>query len=281
MGFLETNISRRPVCRRMYYFNPTTPTFRRLFTVIYPCKQTHNITQTWCKLQDGWKPMQPAAIRSRIQLGWNVQVSCHACYFDLKLIIYSSGLPTSFRYILAQDFPLLFSIIISSLPPQQIMAPQTPQQGEHGTESSRTTGASSNMPPAETQLQRRHQLAHHDAANAATENRTLDTQLNTVHKTGSSKNKKLHMIGCEDCGIKVDERQLIIWHAAVECRELRDQFPAARNGEPPWSTKAFVHTVREIEHHDVVSSGMIAEEFSDKNPREWTKQALTTLEDAT
>ena len=45
--------------------------------------------------------------------------------------------------------------------------------------------------------------------------------------------------------------------------------------------KAFFRTVREIEHHDVVSSGIFADEFPDKRPREWTKQALITLEDAT
>jgi len=46
-------------------------------------------------------------------------------------------------------------------------------------------------------------------------------------------------------------------------------------------TKVFVRSVREMEHHDVVSSGIPADEIIDKNPREWTKQALTTLEDAT
>jgi len=39
--------------------------------------------------------------------------------------------------------------------------------------------------------------------------------------------------------------------------------------------------VREMEHHDVVSSGIVADEFRDKGPREWTTQALNTLEEAT
>jgi len=64
-------------------------------------------------------------------------------------------------------------------------------------------------------------------------------------------------------------------------RELRNEFIAALNRKPPWSTKAFVRTVRDIEHHDVVSSGILADEFPDKHPREWTKQALITLEEAT
>jgi len=64
-------------------------------------------------------------------------------------------------------------------------------------------------------------------------------------------------------------------------RELRDQFIAARNGKPPWSSKALIRTVREIEHHDVIITGIFADEFCDKGPREWTKQALKTLEEAT
>ena len=55
-----------------------------------------------------------------------------------------------------------------------MMATQAPQQGESGTESSGTRAISSDMPPAETQLQRRHHLVHCDAANAATENITPD-----------------------------------------------------------------------------------------------------------
>jgi hypothetical protein len=65
------------------------------------------------------------------------------------------------------------------------------------------------------------------------------------------------------------------------CKELRVQFTSARNGKPPRSTKAFVDTVREIEHLDVVGSGMFAGEFRDKRPREWTKPAVITLEEAT
>jgi len=42
-----------------------------------------------------------------------------------------------------------------------------------------------------------------------------------------------------------------------------------------------VRTVREIEHHNVVSSVIFADEFPDNRPREWTKQALITLEEAT
>ena len=62
---------------------------------------------------------------------------------------------------------------------------------------------------------------------------------------------------------------------------LQNESIAARNGKPPWSTKALVRTVCKIEHHDVVSSGIFTDEFPDEHPREWTKQAVITLEEAT
>jgi hypothetical protein len=64
-------------------------------------------------------------------------------------------------------------------------------------------------------------------------------------------------------------------------RELRNEFIAARNGKSPWSTKEFIGKVCKIEHHNVVSSGIFADEFPDKHPHEWTKQALFTLVEAT
>jgi hypothetical protein len=36
-----------------------------------------------------------------------------------------------------------------------------------------------------------------------------------------------------------------------------------------------------MEHDDVVSSGIFADEFSTKHPRGWAKQTLITLEEAT
>jgi hypothetical protein len=33
--------------------------------------------------------------------------------------------------------------------------------------------------------------------------------------------------------------------------------------------KGFVRTVREIEHHDVVSCGIFVDEFPDKIPHQW------------
>jgi len=50
-------------------FYLTTPTFRRSFTMKYPCRHTHNIPPTWGKSPDGGNPVQPAAICSRIKHG--------------------------------------------------------------------------------------------------------------------------------------------------------------------------------------------------------------------
>jgi hypothetical protein len=55
----------------------------------------------------------------------------------------------------------------------------------------------------------------------------------------------------------------------------------ARNGKPPCLTKAFVRPVREIELDEVIICGIFADEFRDNGPREWTKEALKTLEEAT
>jgi len=77
------------------------------------------------------------------------------------------------------------------------MAPQTPQHGLIESKSSRTAGASSNAPLVETQLHRRHQLVHRDAAIAATENMAQDAHLKKVRKTGCSNNRQQHAIGRE------------------------------------------------------------------------------------
>jgi hypothetical protein len=44
---------------------------------------------------------------------------------------------------------------------------------------------------------------------------------------------------------------------------------------------AFLCTVNEIKRCDVVSSRIGADEFCNNHPREWTKQPLINLEDAT
>jgi hypothetical protein len=63
-------------------------------------------------------------------------------------------------------------------------------------------------------------------------------------------------------------------------RELHDHVFAVSNWNPPWSAKAFERTVREIEHHDVVRSGIVVDDIREKHLREWTKQASITSEEA-
>jgi hypothetical protein len=132
-----------------------------------------------------------------------------------------------------------------------------------------------------TQQECRHKLVHRDAADAATKHMTQDAHLKIVRKTGSRRNKKQHAVGCEYINLDAIDGQLTVYRTAGARKELRNELIAAGNGKPPRSTKAFVHTVRKIEHHDVVSSGIFADEFPDMRPCEWTKQALITLEEAT
>jgi hypothetical protein len=110
---------------------------------------------------------------------------------------------------------------------------------------------------------------------------TQDANLKMVHKTGSSKNKEQHTIGCEYIQIKVNDRQLIIYYTADLDKELRHHFSSARNRKPPWSTKESVRTVHEIEHHDVMSSAIYSDEFHGNCPQQWTKQASINIEKAT
>jgi len=68
--------------------------------------------------------------------------------------------------------------------------------------------------------------------------------------------------------IDPDNAQLRVYHRTGVCRELRDQFIAARDRKPAWLTKSFVWTVRDIEHHNVVSSEILADKCGDEHPRE-------------
>jgi len=97
-GIFETIITRRPFPRRISCLYLTIMSLPLLYTSIDPCKETWNIVTTYCKSRDSGKPLQLAATHSRIHLECNEQVGCHLFHSDLKLTIYSSGLPTSFHY---------------------------------------------------------------------------------------------------------------------------------------------------------------------------------------
>jgi len=88
----------------MSYLNLSIIWFRLSYPAMHHWKETNNIGPNYCKSRDGGKPLQIAVIRSRIHVQYNVQVGCYLCHSDMKLTIYSSGHPMSFRYHL----PLLF-----------------------------------------------------------------------------------------------------------------------------------------------------------------------------
>ena len=76
-------------------------------------------------------------------------------------------------------------IIFLTIPQQQVMAPEILQPGPIDAKSSRTTGASNNVPPSQTQQHRTHQLVNRGAPIVATENMTHD-----VHSKIVGKNRK-------------------------------------------------------------------------------------------
>jgi hypothetical protein len=57
-------------------------------------------------------------------------------------------------------------------------------------------GATSNTELLGIQQERRQKLVHRGAANVATKHMTQDAHLKIIRKTGSSKNKKQHAVGC-------------------------------------------------------------------------------------
>ena len=103
-GFLETNITRSPLRRRISCLYPSQQRFLLSFKSIYVCNQSINIRPSNCELPYRANPVHLAAICSRLHVAENVQVGCHSFCFELKPTIYSSGLPTSFCYHLAHLF---------------------------------------------------------------------------------------------------------------------------------------------------------------------------------
>jgi len=147
------------------------------------------------------------------------------------------------------------------------MDTQPPQPGESGSDSSSLPGAKSNTPLIATPQERRHQLVHRNAANPASNITTQDAHLKNVWKTGRNNYKTHHAVACDYIYNEVNGRQLTAYCIAGVSWELHTQFIAARDGKPPWSTKEFVRTVREMEHHDVFNAVMFGDIFPAKHPR--------------
>jgi len=87
------------------------------------------------------------------------------------------------------------------------MDAQPPPPGESGLNTGRLAGATTNTDILGTQQEHRHKLVHRDAANAATRHMTQDAHLKIVRKTGSRKNKKQHVVGCEYIHIEANGSQ--------------------------------------------------------------------------
>jgi len=88
------------------------------------------------------------------------------------------------------------------------MDTQPPPAGESGSNTWRLAGATSKKELLGKQQERRHKLVHRDATNVATKHMTQDAHLKMVRKTGSSKNKKQHAVGCEYIFIVANGGQL-------------------------------------------------------------------------
>jgi len=71
-------------------------------------------------------------------------------------------------------------------------------------------GATSNADILGTQNKRRHKLVHRDAADPATKHMTQDAHSKIVRKTGSRRNKKHHVVGCEYIHIDAVGGQLTV-----------------------------------------------------------------------
>ena len=67
-GNIETNITRYSFCRRICCLCLRNMRFQLLFMSIYLIKQTHSTGLTNWQLRDSLKPLQPAALYSRIHL---------------------------------------------------------------------------------------------------------------------------------------------------------------------------------------------------------------------
>jgi len=90
------------------------------------------------------------------------------------------------------------------------MDTQPPPPGNSGANTSQLAGATSNPEILGTQQERRHKLVHCDAANAATKRTTQVAHLKIVRKTGSSKNKKQHAVGCEYIHMEANGGQVTV-----------------------------------------------------------------------
>jgi hypothetical protein len=182
---VETNTTRQPFRPRISYLDLSNTRYQLSFTSMYPFKHTKKYDLTDLLQIAGALESHPTCSDTQQDGSW-VERAFWQSFIPFWPVAY---------YIFLRTFHFLLSSS-SLFPQQQVMAPQTPEPGVIQSKSSRTTGASSNAPLAETQLQRRHQLVHRDAAIAATRNMAQHVHVKTVRKTGRTNNRQEHAIGC-------------------------------------------------------------------------------------
>jgi len=103
-GFNELNNSWRPFPQTWSNQYLAIKWLRPSYSAVYPCYHTNNIGPTFCKLRGGGKPLQLAAILSRIHLKHNDHIGCNLFHSDKWLTIQSSGLATFSCYYLPLQF---------------------------------------------------------------------------------------------------------------------------------------------------------------------------------
>jgi len=142
---------------------------QEILAVVHLCSSRWTNYQPWIHLLQIAGPLETPA-------------TCSYTLYDSSWVERTSWLSlipfwTEANYIFLRTSHFFSLSSSSPFAHQQSMAPQTPQQGEGGSESSRPAAAWPCALPTGTQLQCRHHLVHCDAADAATENMTLDTHL--------------------------------------------------------------------------------------------------------
>jgi hypothetical protein len=90
------------------------------------------------------------------------------------------------------------------------MDTQPPPPGKTGSDTGQLASATWKTEILGTQQKRRHKVVHSDTANAANKHMTQDAHLKMVCKTGSSKNKKQHAVGCEYIHIEANGGQVSV-----------------------------------------------------------------------
>jgi hypothetical protein len=136
---VETSITRWPFRRRISYLYLSNTRYQLSFTSMYPCKHTHQHHRTDLLQIAGQLESLPTCSDTQQDVSWVEHASLQS-FIPLWPVAYYIFLRT-FHFSLSSSSPF---------PQQQVMARQIPQPGVIQSKLSRTMGASSNAPLAET-----------------------------------------------------------------------------------------------------------------------------------